>query len=127
VHHYGIYDNLDLLEFSKTLSAAHFRFTSTNVLELQETPSTKPKKCVNRLTNTNEQLILTENCDGGDQWAYNSTAQLLQDQTAQDKGCFSPWNYRGRPPPDLDITAGVSPCDGWNQIILEAGGCFSYL
>ena len=117
VHHYGIYDDLDLLEFSQTLPPAHFTFSSKNVIEFQETATTK--KCVNRLTTTNQQLILTDNCDEGDQWAYNPSALLLQDATAIEQGCFSPWDDQGRPPPDIEITTGVSPCDEWNQIILE--------
>ncbi len=121
MHHYGFYDNLDLLEFKlNTSSPAHFRFTSLNVL--QEINS---QKCVNRRTDGNQQLVLTYNCDGPvrDQWVYNSTTQLLQDVTAPGKGCFSPWS-NDMPPYDIEILTGVSPCDGWNQIILEAGGFF---
>ncbi|CAB4027485.1 Hypothetical predicted protein [Paramuricea clavata] len=117
VHHYGFFDNLDLLNFSLTQQPAHFRFTSKNVLQEIAT-----NKCVNTLTPTDRRLILTANCNEGDVWAYNSTAQLLQDLTASalpPYECFSPWANR-LPPYDIHILTGLSPCDGWNRIILEA-------
>jgi hypothetical protein len=121
VHHYGFFDNLDLLNFSLTQHPADFRFIRNNVLQEITT-----NKCVNRWKSRNRQLILTGNCNEGDEWAYNSTAQLLQDLTATAlppyvKECFSPW-ANSLPPYDIHILAGLSPCDGWNRIILEAGG-----
>ncbi len=123
VHHYGIYDDLDLLNFSLPLPPAHFRLTSENVLQEINTG-----KCVNRLTPTNRQLILTENCDPStaDRWAYDSTSHYLKDVAMGDTWCFSPW-ANPLPPYDISILAGVSPCSWWNHISLETGGCLSFL
>ena len=117
VHHYGIYEELDLLSFTYNLPPANFSFTTRGYLQ-----ETNTSKCVARITDGNQQLVLS-NCNGSfvDKWKYSSTLQQLRDVTAPGKGCFSPWNYQWRPPYDLDITTGVSPCSTWNQIILEAG------
>ena len=118
VHHYGIYDNLDLLNFTYNYQPAHFRFTARGNY-LQETITSK---CVARITDGNQQLVLCK-CNGTyvDTWAYYSASEYLQAVTAPLQGCFSPWNYQGRLPWDLNVTTGVSQCSTWNQIILEPG------
>ena len=114
VHHYGVYDNLDLLNFSRTAAPAHFSFNSDKTMQEMSTG-----KCVATLTATNYQLILVD-CNTGpyiDHWEYNST--LLRDV---DIGwCWSPWGD-SLPPFDIKILCGLSPCDGWNTINLEYGG-----
>ena len=118
VHHYGIYDNHDLLNFSTTEPAAHFSFRSDNTMQEMSTG-----KCVARLTSSNYQLILV-NCTTGpyvDTWKYDSTQHLLIDLNIG--WCWSPWS-NSLLPHDIGILAGLSPCDGWNEIILEYGGCF---
>lgn len=120
VSRYGPYENLDLLQFSKTGKAAHFIFTRENALQLVDKPTTTSKKCVTRKTDNDKQLILTDNCTI-DRWVYNATSRQLRDMTAPDQGCFSPLDFRNSSPPDLHFTAGLCPCSDRDQIIFEAG------
>ena len=118
VHHYGIYDKQDLLSFSLTAPPAQFRVKGERILQEVIT-----KKCIHRVTDGNQQLILNKTCDGDfiDKWRYSPSDRHLQDTSAPGQGCFSPWNYAGRPPQDLNITTGLSPCDTWNEIFVEEG------
>ena len=115
VHHYGFFEDMDLLNLTNDLSAVCFRFTSDNVLQDVAT-----NKCVNRRTPTNRQLILTFNCDGptADRWEYDSVNKYLVDVTMGQNWCLSPWS-NGLPPTDITYMPGVSPCDGWNHVTLE--------
>lgn len=119
VHHHGIYSDMDLLEFSASLSPADFRFTSAKALQEVSTG-----KCVARKTAYNRQLIL-RSCAAEyvDSWYYNATSQLLVDTTV--KMCFSPWQ-NSLPPYDISLLTGLSPCDGWNTVALVYGECVFY-
>ncbi|CAB3976565.1 Hypothetical predicted protein [Paramuricea clavata] len=105
---YGIYENLDLLEFSRTLPPSYFCFTSNYALEEIESG-----KCVGLETSTDLQLILTNNCK--ETWMYNSNEQKLVDSNIG--YCVSAWNYPV-PPPDVQFVSGLSPCAEWNHIVL---------
>ena len=116
VHHYGIFEGLDLLNLTNDLSAVCFRFTSNNVLQDIAT-----KKCLMRRTTSNRQLILTYNCNGptADTWEYDSVNRYLFDVSMKELDwCFSPWS-NGLPPLDITCMPGVSPCSGWNYVTLE--------
>ena len=113
VCHYGIYDKLDLLEFSSTQTPAHFCFTSNNALQEVVTG-----KCVNSVTNSNLQLVLTNDCSGlfFHQWVYNpNSKQLININTGY---CFSAWYYL-LPPPEVQFVPGLSPCAEWNRVMLS--------
>ena len=109
MHHYGTYENLYLLEFSKTQPPAYFCFTNT--LALKELES---GKCVGTISKTNLQLVLTNNCKR--LWRYNSDNESLIDIKAE--YCFSPWSY-SKPPPEVRFVPGLSPCAKWNRVVLN--------
>lgn len=119
MHHYGPYDDVDFLQFSHTLTPARFIFTSKNALQLVN-ETTKAKRCVTRKTNGDQLLRLTGNCTL-DPWVYDSSKRWLRHMTAPGGGCFSPWDHTFKPPLDLHITSGVSPCSDWNEVMLVAG------
>ena len=75
---YGPYGDLagSSVQFSKSGTPAKFTFTSKNALQLVD-KTTKVKRYVTTLTDTNLQLIITDNCVLEDQWAYDSTAHVL--------------------------------------------------
>ena len=109
VHHFGILGNLDFLEISQTQTPAYFCFT--NNLALKELES---GKCVDTITNTNLQLVLTNNCKGP--WRYNPDNKNL---TGIKGGyCLSPWLYSKRPH-EVRFVPGLSPCAKWNRVILN--------
>ena len=119
LHHYGIYENLDLLEFSITQPPTQFCFTINNALL-----DIEAQKCVGVITNTNVQLVLPEDaCDGLSlqQWIYDSDQKHLVDLTVS--LCMSPWNYP-IPPPDVNCVPGLSPCAEWNDITLQPSKYF---
>ncbi|XP_028403883.1 uncharacterized protein LOC114526472 [Dendronephthya gigantea] len=112
VHHYGIYEKLDLLEFSTTLSPTHFVLKSNGALQDVETG-----KCVNSITRTHFQLVLSNVCSGPDVdlWTYNSSNErLVNINTGL---CFSPWYYP-LSPSDVSYVPGLSPCADYNRMIL---------
>lgn len=120
VHHYGIYEKLDLLEFSKTQPPTQFCFTSDNALL-----NVEAGKCIGFITRTNLQLVLlVDACDGPSpqQWLYYSDNQRLLDLTVT--LCMSSWYY-SLPPPDVQFVPGLSPCAGWNKIILNPSKFFT--
>ena len=124
MHHYGIsegpFGTLDYLNLTSSVArAACFTFTSNNVLQ-----ETVTGKCVNRLTDTDRQLILRTNCNGplADAWSYDSTDIRLIDVSMGATWCFSPWR-NSYPPYDITYMPGVSPCAGWNEVFLIPGRC----
>ncbi|XP_046848209.1 uncharacterized protein LOC124441784 [Xenia sp. Carnegie-2017] len=121
VSRYGPYNDLDLLEFSKTKPAAVFKVIPTRILQ-----EIKSQKCVHRITNTNMQLVLKHDCSNGllnpvDKWMYNDFK--LQDYTAPGAPCWSPWNYQGRDPPAVKFVPGLSTCAEYNKINLVIVSC----
>ena len=108
VHHYGIYEGFDLLEFSQ-LPPAYFCFTANRALLEIET-----RKCVRAITSTNLQLILFNSCE--EPWIYNADKEELVDTNTG--YCFSSWYYP-IPPPEVNFVPGLSPCADWNHIILN--------
>ena len=122
VHHYGVYENLDILNFStNAAAAAHFTFNTDGTIREMSTG-----KCVARLTATNFQLVLVD-CNTGpyvDEWEYDSSNLLLRDVNID--WCWSPWGNT-LPPIDIKILSGLSPCDDWNEVTLEYGRYFTFL
>ena len=119
VQHYGFYENLDLLDFSKTQPPTQFCFTTNEALL-----DVEAGKCVGFISSTNLQLVLlVDACDGISlqQWLYYSDQQLLVDITTT--LCMSPWDYPV-PPPDVQFVPGLSPCAEWNHIILNPSKYF---
>jgi hypothetical protein len=108
VHHYGVYEDLDLLEFAQ-LPPAYFCFTSNHALL-----EVKTRKCVGAINSTNLQLILTSNCN--EPWTYISDVQELVDTNIG--YCFSPWYYP-LSPVQVGFVPGLSPCGEWNRMILN--------
>ena len=119
VHHYGPYGDVDFLQFSNTRAPARFIYTSKKALQLVN-ETTEAKRCVTRKTLGDQLLRLTGNCSL-DPWFYDSTKRWLRHKTPSGKGCFSPWDHTSKPPLDLYVTSGVSPCSDWNEIMLIAG------
>ena len=108
VHRYGIYEGIDLLEFSQ-LPPAYFCFTANLALLEIET-----RKCIGAITSTDLQLILSNNCE--EPWIYNADKEELVDINIG--YCFSSWNYL-EPPPEVQFVPGLSPCADWNHMILN--------
>ena len=116
---YGLYHDLDLLEFSKTKPAAVFKVIPSDILQ-----EIKTKKCVHRITNTNMQLVLTHDCSNGllnpvDKWIHKDLK--LRDYTAPGAPCLSPWNYQGRDPSAVKFVPGLSTCAEYNKIHVVIG------
>ena len=115
VHRYGIYENLDLLEFSTSLPPAYFCFTTNGALQ-----ELKSGKCAGRVNSYNYQLTLTYKvCNDEaffEEWKYDSTKQQLVDT---DLGlCFNPWYYF-KQPTDVQVVPKLSDCSESDPIILR--------
>ncbi|XP_046846164.1 uncharacterized protein LOC124439908 isoform X2 [Xenia sp. Carnegie-2017] len=122
VSHYGVYGNLDFLEFSKNKPAAVFKVLPKSMLQEIST-----KKCVHRISNGNKQLVLTYDCSEAtmfpvDMWKYNSVKKWLQDLTSSGEVCLSPWT-NSRAPYDIQTLTGLSPCALWNQMNMIGVPC----
>jgi hypothetical protein len=117
VRYYGIHENLGLLEFSKSLPPAYFFFTTNFALQ-----EVKSGKCVDTLSKTNRQLVLTSHCKVS--WRYSQdTENLISTNTDKSGDCISPWSY-SKPPAEVQFVPGLSECAEWNRVVLRPSKYF---
>ena len=102
-----------LLEFS-TANPGRFRYLLNGVIQEINT-----SRCLNLVSQTEQQVILTPKCSGPDllKWHYNeSTQYLVHNET---KKCISPWNYSSRLPVHIKYVSGLSPSRGYNKVLIQ--------
>ena len=91
-----------------------FRYLLNGVIQ-----EIKTSRCLNLVSPTEQQVILTPKCCGPDllKWYYNeSTQYLVHNET---KKCISPWDYSSRLPVHVKYVPGLSSCSGYNKVLIQ--------
>ena len=103
----------NLLEFS-TGNPGRFRYLLNGVIQEINT-----SRCLNLVSPIEQQVILTTKCSGPGllKWHYDESTQYLVHNGT--KLCISPWDYSSRLPLYVKYASGLSPCRGYNKVLIQ--------